>query len=100
MAYLRAWSHGKQIRHHRGEPRSEAGLGHEAQLKRRNADDIVAVGLVPAWDVQQVGLGGETRVQRNTKNVWMKPTMSLHVSNCETWPHIVTYPYSLTIDGQ
>ena len=49
-------SHGKQVCHHGAEPGGEAGLGNEAELELRQADDVVPLLPVPAGDVEQVGL--------------------------------------------
>ena len=51
-----AWPHGEQVGHHGAEPGGEAGLGDEAELELRQADDVITLLPVPARDVQQIRL--------------------------------------------
>ena len=51
--------HSEQVGHQGGEPRGQAGLGDEAELELRQADDVVSVVEGPAGDVHEVGLEGE-----------------------------------------
>ena len=48
--------HGEQVGHQGGEPGRQAGLGDEAELQLREADDVVPVTQGPAGDVHEVGL--------------------------------------------
>ena len=48
--------HGKQVGHHGAEPGGEAGLGNEAKLELRQADDVITLLPVPARDVQKIRL--------------------------------------------
>ena len=48
--------HGEQVCHHGAEPGGEAGLGDEAELELRQADDVITLLPVPARDVQEIRL--------------------------------------------
>ena len=48
--------HGKKVCHHSAEPGGEAGLGNEAKLELRQADDVITLLPVPAGDVQKIRL--------------------------------------------
>ena len=48
--------HGEEVGHHGAEARGQTGLGDEAELELRQADDVVPLLPVPAGDVEQVGL--------------------------------------------
>ena len=49
--------HGEQVCHHGAEPGGEAGLGNEAELELRQADDVITLLPVPAGDIQKIRLG-------------------------------------------
>ena len=63
LQFMRIWPyrvkapHGEQVCHHGAEPGGEAGLGNEAKLELRQADDVITLFPVPAGDVQKIRLG-------------------------------------------
>ena len=68
--------HGEKVGHQGGEPGGKAGLGDEAELQLREADDVVPVTQGPAGDVHQVGLavrgegGGQWSVVVTVTLLW------------------------------
>lgn len=67
--YLDEGPHGEEVGQHGGQALSQTALGNEARLQLGQADSIVALLPVPAWNVQQMGLqcritsGGGHRTQ-------------------------------------
>ena len=54
--YLDEGPHGEEVGQHGGQALGQTALGNEASLQLRQADSIVALLPVPAWNVQQMGL--------------------------------------------
>lgn len=56
LRYLDEGPHGEEVGQHGGQALSQTALGNEACLQLGQADSIVALLPVPAWNVQQMGL--------------------------------------------
>lgn len=56
LGYLDEGPHGEEVGQHGGQALSQTALGNETCLQLGQADSIVALLPVPAWNVQQMGL--------------------------------------------
>lgn len=58
--YLDERPHGEKVGQHGGEALSQAALSDEAKFQLRKTNGVISLLPGPAWDVQKVGLEGET----------------------------------------